>query len=354
MDEIERKEPEEVDSVLSCETESLKSDSAALESLQKNGSVEPVFSCEPAPTLRTLFDQSIEQLRLVCAEDATREAELLLCYVLGKDRAYLYAYGEIPVDEEAYCLLSSMLAERLTGKPLQYILGTTEFMGLTLEVNPAVLIPRQDTELLAETAIEMIFHRSVNMSEAGSSNFAFGIPHFDVLDLCTGSGAVAIAIAKLAYAAIVTATDISQEALDIATRNAAAAELSRPIFFVQGDLFAALPPGSKFDMIVSNPPYIASAVVESLETNVRDHEPRIALDGGADGLDFIKRILAEAPFHLKPGGQLLMEIGYDQGLRALALATEPSPQDPTKPLFAKAHILKDLGGNDRVLVASME
>lgn len=288
-------------------------------------------------SVRALFDDAVQKLRRAGVEASALEAELLLCHVLGKDRAYLYAYGKTPVDPEACLLFSTLLAQRLSGKPLQYILGTAEFMGLTFEVNSAVLIPRQDTELLAEAAIAALCLRA---QEEKTS-------YFDVLDLCTGSGALAIAIAKLTDCANVTASDISSEALAVAKRNAASAELLQPIHFFQGDLFDALPSKSTFDMIVSNPPYIASAVVETLETHVRDHEPRGALDGGADGLLFVEKILGQAPFHLKPGGLLLMEIGYDQGGRALALASAGT-------WFAKARILKDLGGNERVLMAHMK
>jgi release factor glutamine methyltransferase len=302
-------------------------------------------------TVRTLFEEAVENLHRAGVEDATREAEILLCHVLKKDRVYLYAYGKNSVDESTCHLFSVLLSERMSGKPLQYILGTAEFMGLTLEVNSAVLIPRQDTELLAETAIAELSRRSEERKisrqsgEKTSDSRKRETTPFEVLDLCTGSGALAIAIAKLAEGVCVTASDISAEALSVAKRNADSANLLRPIRFFEGDLFAALPTESTFDMIISNPPYIVSAVVDTLEIHVRDHEPRNALDGGTDGMDFVKRILGQAPFLLNPGSVLLMEIGYDQGARALALATA------TESPFAKARILKDFGGNDRVLIA---
>lgn len=295
-------------------------------------------------TVKELFEEAAENLRRAGIEDAPREAEILLCHVLKKDRIYVYAYGNALVAKDDFDAFSLLLSERLSGRPLQYILGKTEFMGLTIEVNSSVLIPRQDTELLAETALAELTCRR-KKRKASQPNSENEPPEFEVLDLCTGSGALAIAIAKLSAGANVSASDLSGEALEVAGRNAAAAELPRPIRFFKGNLFAALPPEIAFDMIVSNPPYIASSVVETLEVHVRDHEPRMALDGGADGMDFIKRILAEAPFHLKPNGVLLMEIGYDQGARALALAAAEGS------LFAKARILKDLSGNDRVLAA---
>ncbi|NCB43018.1 MAG: peptide chain release factor N(5)-glutamine methyltransferase [Clostridia bacterium] len=291
-------------------------------------------------TVRMLFEEGAQMLDQAGIEDARSVAEFLLCHLLKKDRVYLYAYGATIVDETVSDLFFSLIQERLSGKPLQYIIGTAEFMGITLEVTPSVLIPRQDTELLAETAL---FEISQRPSEC-----------LEVLDLCTGSGALAIALAKLADHINVTASDLSKDALLLAKKNAASANLCRPICFFEGDLFEALPPECLFDLIVSNPPYIASAVVDTLEVHVREHEPRHALDGGEDGMDFVRKILTQAPFHLKRKGMLLMEIGYDQGARALALAAEAHPYDPLRPPFAKARILKDLSGNDRVLIASLE
>lgn len=300
--------------------------------------------------VRSLFDEIVEHLRRAQIEDATREAEILLCHTLKKDRAYVYAHAKDPLDRDVCDTLSLLVAERVSGKPLQYILGRAEFMGITLEVNPSVLIPRQDTELLAEAALQELAEqrRSRKALKEELEENKEGSDMLELLDLCTGSGALAVAIAKLAANVRVTASDLSAQALNVARRNAVMAELPRPICFFEGDLFAALPPASMFDLIVSNPPYIDSAVVETLDIHVRDYEPKIALDGGVDGMDFIRRILVQAPFHLKAGGALLMEIGYDQGSRALALATaEEGP-------YAKARILKDYAGNDRVLVAHLK
>jgi len=323
-------------------------------SIREKDEVAPFFK-----TVRMLFDEGAKTLFQAGIEDSRSEAERLLCHILKKDRVYLYAYGETLVDEAALGLFYSLLQERLSGKPLQYIIGTAEFMGITLEVTPAVLIPRQDTELLAEAALLELSDRSQakklsSKSHEGAFSLEGPAVCFEVFDLCTGSGALAIALAKLADYTNVTASDISKEALCVAKRNAASASLRHPISFLEGDLFEALPRGSLFDLIVTNPPYIASAVIETLEVHVRDHEPRKALDGGADGMDFVREILVQAPFHLKRGGMLLMEIGYDQGARALALAASAHPQNPLCPSFAKARILKDLSGNDRVLIASLE
>lgn len=284
-------------------------------------------------TIRELLKIAEESLRLKGLEDASTEAEILLCHFLNKERIYLYAYGKEPMDEDSCQLFFDLLGRRVAGEPLQYLLGTAEFMGIKLRVNQSVLIPRQDTELLAETALAELAERYTMLGTCS------------VLDLCTGSGALAIAIARLARKVSVTATDLSGEALELARRNAAAASLPKPISFFEGDLFDALPPNSSFDMIVTNPPYIATAVIDTLEAQVRDYEPRTALDGGEDGLTIIRRILNETPIYLKRGGVLLMEIGYDQGKAVSSLVNaKGSP-------FIEGRILKDLNKNDRVLTA---
>ena len=284
-------------------------------------------------TLRELLNIGTDLLKKQGNEDAVTESELLLCHLLNKDRIYLYAYGREPADEDLCQTFFDLLQRRADGTPLQYILGTVEFMGIPLTVNESVLIPRQDTELLAEEALKEL------------SKLTRLLRHHQVLDLCTGSGALAISIAKLDRKARVTAADLSEEALEVARKNAAAAGVTDTIHFCQGDLFEALDGQGPFDLILSNPPYIATDVIDTLAVEIRDHEPRMALDGGTDGLDLIRRIMEEASRHMKPGGLLLMEIGYDQGnaVRALAL----SQKNP----FIRARILRDLNGNDRVLKA---
>ncbi len=284
-------------------------------------------------TLRELLNGGVTLLKEKGISDAALEAEMLLCHLLNKDRIHLYAYGREPVAEELRRRYFDLLEERAAGRPLQYILGTAEFMGVSLMVDESVLIPRQDTELLAEEAFRAL-----------SDPLRFpGRPR--VLDLCTGSGALAIAVAKGIPNARVAAADLSAQALELARRNAAAAGVAGSIEFYQGDLFEPLEGKTAYDLILSNPPYIATAVIDTLAVEVRAHEPRMALDGGPDGLSVIRRILGEAPRRLKPGGLLLMEIGYDQAeaVKALALG-EGKP-------FAEGRILRDLGGNHRVLEA---
>lgn len=289
-----------------------------------------------AITVRELLKIAEESLRLKGLEDASTEAEILLCHLLKKERIFLYAYGQETVDEDSCQFFFDLLGKRVAGEPLQYLIGTAEFMGIKLQVNSSVLIPRQDTELLAETALAELAGRHKMLGT------------HSVLDLCTGSGALAIAIAKLAHKVTVTATDLSPEALNLAEKNAAMSGLPRPINFFQGDLFDALPPLSSFDVIVTNPPYIPTAVIDTLDIQVRDYEPRAALDGGEDGLTIIRRILLEAPTFLNPGGVLLMEIGYDQAKAVASLAGAKGGP------FIEGRILKDLNKKDRVLVARVK
>jgi release factor glutamine methyltransferase len=192
----------------------------------------------------------------------------------------------------------ALVRRRGQREPLQYITGTAAFCGLELEVNPSVLVPRPETELLAERAWQFLQERSA----ANPANAT-------ALDLCTGSGCLAIALALNAPQSSVFATDASAAALAVARKNAA--RHAAGIQFYEGDLFAALPASSRFRLIVSNPPYIPSAGVAALEPEVRDHEPRQALDGGADGLDFYRRIAAQAPPFLEADGRLLLELDED-------------------------------------------
>lgn len=216
----------------------------------------------------------------------------------------------------------SLLAARSRHVPLQHLTGEQEFMGYPFLVNEHVLIPRQDTECLVEAAVKQIKKKSGNIT---------------MLDLCTGSGCIAVSLKKLLPKAHVTATDLSKEALAVAKENAG--RLQADISFLQGDLFE--PVTGQFDLIVSNPPYIEAETIGTLMPEVRDHEPRQALCGGADGLDFYRRIAKEAPAYLKPGGALYLEIGCEQGKAVMALLLENG--------FEKVSCLQDLAGLDRIV-----
>lgn len=216
-----------------------------------------------------------------------------------------------------------MILKRGERIPLQHLTGVTEFMGLSFHVNEHVLSPRQDTECLVEEVLKV--------SEGKS-----------VLDMCTGSGCIAISITKLGSPAAVTAVDISKEALQVARQNAE--ENEADIHFVESNLFEVFEKSEqKFDVIVSNPPYIESEVIETLMPEVRDHEPRIALDGEADGLFFYRKIIQNAGTYLSGGGRIFFEIGYNQKEAVEKLLCEQG--------FTEIECKKDLAGHDRVVSA---
>jgi len=227
-------------------------------------------------------------------DEAAREAELLLLHVLQHPRAWLFAHPEAIVDAGDAARFRSLLARRAAGEPLAYITGRREFWSLDLDVTPDVLIPRPETELLVELALQRI-------GRDGAS---------EVADLGTGSGAIALAIAHARPRSRVLATDASAVALDVAQANAHRLGLGR-VEFVRGDWFAPLAQ-RVFDIIVSNPPYVADGDAH-LERGDLRFEPRSALASGGDGLDAIRAIVAGAPAHLLPGGWLLLEHGFEQG-----------------------------------------
>jgi release factor glutamine methyltransferase len=230
---------------------------------------------------------------------ARLEAELLLAATLDLDRVGLYVNFERPLDASELASFREQVQRRAQREPVQYILGETEFWSLTLHVGPAVLIPRADTEVLVEEALTRL---------EGPAR---------VLDVGTGSGAIAVALAHEKTETTVTALDCSEAALEIARANAERNGVADRLTCVTGDL-ADLPLGP-FEMVVSNPPYIPSADCEELMPEVRDHEPRLALDGGADGLTAYRQLAAQAGKILVPGGWLLVEVGIDQAADVGAL-----------------------------------
>lgn len=231
-------------------------------------------------------------------ENPRLEAEWMLCEALSLDRVGLYLNFDKPLSDAELALYRGMVARRGRREPLQYILGSQEFMGLEFRVTPAVLIPRHDTEVLVTEAVK----------RGGACR--------SILDIGTGSGCVAIAVAKALPEAEVCTVDVSGEAIEVARGNAERNGVS--VQFFQGSLFEPFA-GKRFDMLVSNPPYITSADLASLQQEVRDFEPAGALDGGGDGLDFYRRITAGAPAHLNPGGWLLFEVGAGQAGEVLEL-----------------------------------
>ena len=264
-------------------------------------------------------------------ENAMNEARFLLEDALGMDNVQLVTGYRDHACEACVETAFEWAKRRAEGEPLQYILGHTDFMGLVMKVVPGVLIPRPETEGLCELLAE-----EADKIAAGPAR---------ILDLCTGSGCIAAWAAHTFAGASVTATDLSEEALAVAQENCKAHEAyPRQVVLKQGDLFDALADGETFDVILSNPPYIPSATVDSLETEVKDYEPRLALDGGPEGMDAVSRIIAQAPDHLVPGGLILMEIDDTQEELVLTACRQSGE-------LCKYAVLRDLAGKVRYLKA---
>ena len=292
--------------------------------------------------IKELISIGTKLLRDAGVADAVIDAKELYCYMRGMDRtALMLRWQEVMQDNqcEAYFNLIERRASRV---PLQHITGRQEFMGLPFEVNEKVLIPRQDTETMVEDALELMEKGTLRGQEYTDGLKRGG----DILDLCCGSGAIGISIAKLAKGAHVTCSDLSKDALEVADRNARLNDC-KSVKFTESDMFAAFCGRlgkKKFNLIISNPPYIPPSVIEGLEPEVRDHEPMMALDGGADGLDFYRIIAQHAPEHLKKGGVLMLEIGFDQKDAVKGLLQETGR-------FEKIIGLTDLTGKDRIVCA---
>jgi release factor glutamine methyltransferase len=256
------------------------------------------------------------------------EPELLFTELLGCTRSSLYVKKDERLTPQVCRQIAAVLRRRIMLEPIQYILGTTEFMGLEFKVNEDVLIPRPETERLVETAM-VYAQRCLSQPPR-------------VLDVGTGSGAIAVSLAVHLPGLCVDATDISPRALKIAQENAAAHRAN--IRFMHSDLFQNPDvAAATYEIIVANPPYIVSNEVESLQPEVR-HEPRLALDGGTDGLDVFRRLIAEAPEHLTAGGCLIMEMGFNQRKALESLIYRSG-------VFSISEIVQDYLGYDRVLVA---
>jgi release factor glutamine methyltransferase len=262
--------------------------------------------------------------------DAPRlSAELLLSHVLGLKRIELYTQYNQPVAQEQLDQLRGLVKRAGQHEPVAYLVGRTEFYSMEFDVTPDCLIPRPETELLVQRAIEFLRKRTG--------------PQL-VCDLCTGCGIIAVAIARNVPDAKVMATDISEAALGVAARNIEKHKLQERVELRRGDLFEPLVAQlDLFDVIACNPPYVSAAEYEALEKNVKDYEPRLALHAGADGLDFYRRIAGKVDGYLKPDGVLLLEIGYQQGDAARALFQNTGA-------FAEVRVEKDLNRNDRLVV----
>ncbi len=264
------------------------------------------------------------------------DAQLIIMEAVNISRAKLLTYPEMEISKKEYNKILAMAQQRLNYMPMQYILGRCEFMGLEFCVNEHTLIPRGDTEILVEQAIATINDSGFNFGDK-QNNSKFQTDRCSVLDIGTGSGAIAVSIAKYTNANV-TAVDISDGAIEMAAKNARNNNVT--VNFIKSDLFENIE--GSFDIIVSNPPYIESDVIETLEPQVRCYEPRLALDGGEDGLFFYKKIVQNCHNYINIGGYIMFEIGYNQG-KALTQILENAD-------FCNIEVKKDLAGLDRLVI----
>ena len=267
------------------------------------------------------FNKGKSELEASGIADADTDAELLLMNVCHTERGGRFSHPEYELSEDEERLYLDMISKRASRVPLQHLTGIQFFMGMEFEVNENVLVPRPDTEILVEEVMKD--------GAAGAS----------ILDLCTGSGCIILSLLKYVNESSGTGTDISEAALEIAGRNAEKNGIHA--HFMRSDLFEAVE--GKYDVITSNPPYIRSRDIEGLMPEVRDHDPRLALDGGEDGLGFYRRIVKDASAYLNPAGRIYLEIGYDQGEQVKEIFMDRG--------FKDAEIIKDYSGLPRVVKA---
>lgn len=283
-------------------------------------------------TVLEVIQRSAEFLNRKGVDSPRLQVELLLAHVLQMPRLRLYLDFERRLSDTELDAVRTLVKRRASREPLQHIVGSTSFCGLDIKVDRHVLIPRPETEGLAELGWE--FLRTRDARDGGTVT---------ALDMGTGSGCLAVALAVHAPSAEVWAVDISPLALAVARGNAARLGVLDRIRFLEGDRFSTIPPAQRFDVIVSNPPYIPTAEIEGLASEVRDHDPRLALDGGTDGLEFFRQLALEARQRLRPGGRFLAEFGDGQGPALQTLFEQNG--------WNVVEIVRDLSGRARILVA---
>lgn len=274
--------------------------------------------------------------------DATRDCKILYCYMMDIPFSKIILEYQNMLQDRLCEKYFELIDRRSSGEPVQYIMESQEFMGLEFIVNENVLIPRQDTETLVEDALEII-----NTGTLRGEDMDVKRKEWDILDLCTGSGAIGVSLARIANKVNVTCSDISEGAIKVAKENAQKHGVAKSVKFEQGDLFKPFSKHfrkQKFDMIISNPPYIKSSVIPTLQKEVCEHEPLSALDGGESGLDFYERIVSGVGSHLRKSGVLLLEIGHDQGEAVSGLLSRNGE-------FTSIRVLKDLANRDRIVFA---
>ena len=291
--------------------------------------------------VRTALKEGMALLRAANIPSLTLAAELLLMHTLGRDRTWLYTHPEAELETSLAREYFALIARRAAGEPTQYLTGKQEFWGLEFEVNPDVLIPRPETEHVIEVALERLGARGIKIDmRTGEPS-----PALRIADVGTGSGCLAVILAHELPHVEIFATDISAPALGVARRNAARHGVSSRVHFLEGDLLKPLsaPPGS-FDLIVSNPPYVAQDDAATLAREVRDHEPHTALFGGRSGIEMYERLVQQAGELLRSGGVLVLELGYDsaQPVRAILVAQRH---------WVNISVTNDLAGIPRVLSA---
>lgn len=283
-------------------------------------------------TWKEAWKRGAQSLQKAGVEEYDLDAWYLLEHVTGITKASYYMEPEHPMHDQEEREYLELIRKRSTRIPLQHLTGVQEFMGLEFLVNEHVLIPRQDTEILVEEAIQVMR------------------PKMKVLDMCTGSGCIVLSILKMCREKYYMTdlqgigADVSEEALKVARENGR--RLGVPVTWIQSDLFAKIPEEEKYDVIVSNPPYIETAVIDTLQEEVRLHDPYIALDGKEDGLYFYRRIISEAGKYLKTQGKLMFEIGCDQAEAVEELMKNAGYEQIT--------VKKDLAGLDRVVYGTLQ
>jgi release factor glutamine methyltransferase len=290
--------------------------------------------------IRTALKQGISQLRAASVSSFTLAAELLLLHALGRDRTWIYAHPEEEISSSDADRYFAFLARRAAGEPTQHLTGKQEFWGLEFEVTPDVLIPRPETEHVIEVALDRLALRELR---AGRKQMLTG-EGLQIADIGTGSGCIAIALAKELPGATICGTDISSTALAVAQRTASRHSVSDRVQFVECHLLDGVSHSShSFDLITSNPPYIGRREAPTLMREVRDHEPEIALYGGEEGYELYADLIAQSAAHLKPGGFLVLELGHDS-----LPAVRPLLDAPT---WTSVGVTNDLAAIPRVIAA---
>jgi release factor glutamine methyltransferase len=277
-------------------------------------------------TVQEVVAWTTDDLRKRGVSTSRLDAELIVAQALAIDRIRVLVDGARSLLPEELAAIRELVRRRRTFEPIAYLRGEREFYGRVFRVDRRVLVPRPDTEILVEVALERLRGHDLGAR---------------VLDLCTGSGCVAITLKRERPTLAVDAVDLSAEAIALARENAQRLGAVWNVRFLVGDLYAPLEAERRYDLVVANPPYIGSGEIAGLQPDIRDHEPRLALDGGTDGLEFVRRIAAGAPSHLRPGGALATEISADQGPAVVEILRGHG--------FEDVRVSRDYGGHDRVV-----